>query len=485
MAEITLLATWPAQDNADGYRVRLLDAQGVQLDLQDVATTSATFGPLDELTAYQIELVAYHSSDESAPQLLSVTTPEGEEGASSLVVAWEDAASGDTARLLDDQGAELQDLGAVTSPITLTGLITNTDYQFELTRADATVEVIAFTTPLDIPGVVENLQHTFTTDSLTFTWDADADADDYRLTLSRDGALVEELTTADLTATFSLLEDGTQYDLAILASNAKGDGPTAHYQATTGYIVPAAPTNLRQFEERIIAVICRWDHAEPDKVLDTEVQLLYGDELVMADALDGAATERTFLVPMASTDYLLRVRAGNPAGWSAWAEATVSTEVFPLIDSRLGVLGATYQEDVLHTDTWDGASDQLKGVVEAVQAEPGVTVGGFALTTSYQPPGEAEADDEARFSAAVTLSAEERLIKKTAAPDDEARFAAAITLGVDERLVKKTTAPEDEARFVAAVTLTPAEAQKQYRHYPEDEARFAAAVTLGVTETLV
>ena len=224
--------------------------------------------------------------------------------------------------------------------------------------------------------------------------------------------------------------------------------------AFTGLIAPAPPTNLRQFEERIIAVICRWDHPNPVNVHDTEVQLLYGSEMVLADALVGAATERTFVVPMASTDYLLRVRAGNAGGWSAWAEATVSSETFPLIDSRLGVLGATYQEDVLHTDTWDGASDQFKGVVEAIQAEAGVSVGGFALTETSPLQHEISCEGLGALDQSHSLNVQFRLMRKNQLALDLAAFDQSHTCEINFALVRYQTYALDIAAFDQSPSLS-------------------------------
>ncbi|MCL7941220.1 fibronectin type III domain-containing protein [Halomonas sp. ATCH28] len=364
-----------------------------------------------------------------------------------------------------------------------------TTYRLALTPYDAAGDLdpleTEVTTPIGLPGGVTNLQHTFTTDSLTFTWDAAKDADDYRLTLSLDGAGVEEIVTSDLTATFSTLEDGTQYDLAIQAENAQGSGPIANYQATTQYLPPAMPVNLRQHEERIIAVICQWDHFEPDKVFDTEVQLLYGDELVMTDALDGAATERTFVVPMASTDYLLRVRAGNPGGWSDWAEGTVNSEDFPLIDSRLGVLGATYQEDVLHTDTWDGASDQLKGVVESVKVDSIVSLSGYSLTTTAPSLSSMNAGRETTgVEPLVTIRVSERSIKQTATVSDASGVIPAVELSVSEKEVKKTTSSVSHGAVSPGVSITSAEEKVKFTTEASSHRAVTPSVQIAASEVI-
>ena len=298
-------------------------------------------------------------------------------------------------------------------------------------------------------------------------------------------------TTAALTATHSVSGDLAAQLGSTQATFAADHGVVGYLASTlgettaafTGLIAPAPPTNLRQFEERIIAVICRWDHPDPVNVHDTEVQLLYGSEMVLADALVGAATERTFVVPMASTDYLLRVRAGNPGGWSAWAEATVSTEVFPLIDSRLGVLGATYQEDVLHTDTWDGASDQFKGVVEAIQAEAGVSVGGFALTETSPIPRHIEHDqppDMAVFNSQVSLSVVMRPLQHEISCEGLGALDQSHSLNVQFRLMRKNQLTLDLAAFDQSHTCEINFALVRYQTYALDIAAFDQSPSLSV-----
>ena len=117
---------------------------------------------------------------------------------------------------------------------------------------------------------------------------------------------------------------------------------------------PAAPSDLGQGELRIIAVICHWVLPQPEQTRDVELQLLYGDTLLYYERVSPEQTMRTFPVPMASTQYLLRVRAGNQAGWSAWSETFVRTEEYPLIDSRLAVQASAYAESVLDPGVWGG-----------------------------------------------------------------------------------------------------------------------------------
>jgi len=290
-----------------------------------------------------------------------------------------------------------------------------------------------------------------TTAALTATHSISGDLssalDNTTATFAADHGVISDLSSAldNTQATFAA-------DHGVVGYLASTLGETT--AAFAGLIAPAPPTNLRQFEERIIAVICRWDHPNPVNVHDTEVQLLYGSEMVLADALVGAATERTFVVPMASTDYLLRVRAGNPGGWSAWAEATVSSETFPLIDSRLGVLGATYQEDVLHTDTWDGASDQFKGVVEAIQPEAGVSVGGFALTETSPIQHEISCEGLGALDQSHSLNVQFRLMRKNQLALDLAAFDQSHTCEINFALVRYQTYALDIAAFDQSPSLS-------------------------------
>ena len=279
-----------------------------------------------------------------------------------LEVSWPaiDGATG--YRLAIYQGeALLEEITTTGLAHTFTGLAAETTYHLELTGLDGDTELDTLTlevvTPMGLPGAVTNLQHSFTTDSLTFIWDEVEGADDYLLTLSRDGALVEELTTTELTATFSGLEDGIRYTLEIRGRRGPGEGESVLYEADTGFLAPATPINFHEVSRRIIAVEPGWELVEPDKVRQVRIQVLIGNDILYDEVKTEAATSRLFPVPMASTDYFVRVRAGNPGGWSDWLEGTASTLVYPLLDTRLGVIGAAYQEAPLYPDTWNGGSD--------------------------------------------------------------------------------------------------------------------------------
>ncbi len=327
-----------------------------------------------------------------------------------------------------------------------------------------------------VPSEITGLGHTFTTSSLDFTWDAQSEADGYVATLYRDGAQVASQDVATAAASFTGLEDGTTYTLELYAYNAEGDGPTTSYQATTGYVIPATPTNLRQFEERIIAVICRWDLSEPDKIHDVQVQLLYGSELLFDEVNEGAPTERTFVVPMASTDYLLRVRAGNPAGWSAWAEATVHSEKFPLIDSRLGVMGATYQEDALYPDTWDGGTD-LAGV-----GDPQPVEGGVELVFGQAALVDTSDTDDVSTNVAISNIAS-RVVKKDYSSRDISSSNTSVSItDIESRLVKINYSLSEKSSASSSVSISDiVSVVKQYRYTDPDEA-VSAGTSVSVSD---
>lgn len=228
---------------------------------------------------------------------------------------------------------------------------------------------------------MDGVDYTFTETSLTPEWPAVEDADGYVVALFRDEVELDRADVTGTSATFEGLEDGTRYTLSFYAYNAQGRGPeTTGYDATTAYKIPSPPSNIRQDGEMIIGISTLWD--APEKTNQLHIQLFYGDQVLYDEYAPGSQTARVFPVPMASTNYLLRIRAGNPAGWSEWAEAVVYTEKYPLIDSRLGVMATTYQESYLYPDTWSGGSGkQSEGVVESSQVAPRPGEGSFSLMT--------------------------------------------------------------------------------------------------------
>lgn len=159
---------------------------------------------------------------------------------------------------------------------------------------------------------------------------------------------------------------------------------------------PSAPIDLGQGELRIIAVICHWVVPEPEQTQDVELQLLYGDMVLYYERVPPEQNTRTFPVPMASTQYLLRVRTGNQAGWSTWSEAFVRTEEYPLIDSRLAVQAAAYAESVLDPGVWSGeVSDRQSN---------GADVGDVGFSFDVQLLGNQDAVTRAAIAAAFGVS---------------------------------------------------------------------------------
>jgi hypothetical protein len=200
-----------------------------------------------------------------------------------------------------------------------------------------------------------------TIDTLTFTWGAADNADTYNARLYRNGSLVEQqLGLEALTATFTGLEDGVQYVVEINGVNDLGPGPAGVLPATTAYIPPTAPTNLRQEGETYVLIKVLWD-APPEKVTfyESMIEIVEPYRVIKQDVIPPAPTERVYGVPRAATTYRWRIRAGNPGGLSAWAELDTIYPIGINLDSRLAVLPAAYLEDYLFPDTWDGGTNLI------------------------------------------------------------------------------------------------------------------------------
>lgn len=163
-AEITLLVTWPAPEYQGillPYRVRVRDDQGTLLQQQETTDTYAMFGPLAELTTYQVELAVYspaNDADATTPQTLTLTTPEGAAGSAVVQLDWEAPASGDALQLLDNRKQLIEAIDPATPPATFSGALRYAYHYIELTRASGDVEQFwLYTPPKTLPDVHSTL----------------------------------------------------------------------------------------------------------------------------------------------------------------------------------------------------------------------------------------------------------------------------------------------------------------------------------------
>lgn len=224
-----------------------------------------------------------------------------------------------------------------------------------------------------LPGHVGEYEVDQQETSLGVSWEPVPFASGYHSALYLDNALVQEKDHSEAQVLFEGLPHSRRFRIEIEPYNEVQDGLKTEIQTHTVFLVPPAPHNIRQFEERIIAVDLRWDLDYPETIDEVQLEGWDGDTMFLQSTMDAWQRDRVVPCPSTGTTYLFRMRSGNPSGWSDWVEFEGYTEVFPLIDSRLAALAATYQESVLHEDTW------IKGATDNTYRVPDETSGGVSL----------------------------------------------------------------------------------------------------------
>jgi hypothetical protein len=382
--EYEIQVNWGAIDGATRYRLTL-NQGATQVDQVTTIGLTHTFHGLSPETDYLLTLEALDDTTVIETMTLEVLTPIGPpdsvEGIdytailSSLAFTWNPADNADsyTATL----NGESQTV--TTEAAEFSGLAPGTTYTLEVYASNGvgdgpTTTVQATTLALGAPA---NIQHTATTDSLAFTWDAVSGADGYRATL--DGV---EQDVAATEAAFTGLEDGTEFTLTLRAYIATGEGDAATYQVTTQYLTPAPPENVQWGPPRALGIITSWE--VPEKVTFLQSAILLQGRPVAAEILDHTETSRDWWLPYAGREFTWRIRTGNPGGYSDWVETTVyTTDIF--VDSRAAVLGAAYQEDYLFPDIWDGGTDQQgAGDPQNVLGGPVITEANYRLDNNTE-----------------------------------------------------------------------------------------------------
>lgn len=393
----------------------------------------------------------------STYSLTATNAWDSETSSYSAVVEWS-AAEGATEyrlRILDQDESVVEEVTTTYLSHVTHGLEGSATYLLELS---ATIDGAGVEYPphslVTPPAIIEaaiEVQHTFSLDSLSFTWGEVEGADRYRLVLAQGESFHEEKTTSDTSLTFDGLQSGTAYSLAIQPGSDAGFGSPSNYIATTAYPPPDPPSNIRQDGEMIIGISTLWD--APVKTNQLHIQLFYGDQVLYDEYAPGTQAARVFPVPMASTNYLLRIRAGNPSGWGDWSETVVYTEKYPLIDSRLGIMATTYQEDVLYPDTWDGGTD-ISGVGSPQKINMGVSL------------------DFLRFE----------FISPVFASEEQAISVSARVGGFISRPVRHVYEDNDNPAYMG-VTATVGDftsrLTQQFYEHPSDSAAIGASVSVG------
>ncbi len=359
-----ITAVWTAPGH-NGSAITHYDLQyrespsGTWQPIDDIppTSTSRTISQLDNGTTYEVQVRAangvgdgdWSSSATATPQLEAPGVPGSlalTEGDEEITASWNAPTSGGTPSHYDLQYR--QDGVGNCTPVevtsgtshVITSLTNGTTYEVQVRAANSTGDSnwsdSSTGTPYGVPAAPAAPMLTAGDTQITASWDAPSnngsDITEYTLAWVESGESDwdDELVEEGTSYTIMSLTNGTEYDVRVLATNARGNSawsPTETATPEPALEAPGTPDKpeLEAGDEQITA---SWEapssggapsHYDVQYREDgigswTEEEVLSGTELVIDSLTNG-------------TTYEVQVRAANSTGDSIWSAS--STEVQP------------------------------------------------------------------------------------------------------------------------------------------------------------
>jgi len=286
--------------------------------------TSYTATGLTNGTKYAFEVRAVNSrGNGSAIEVITSPKPapttvrnlNALENDQSVDISWDAPTSGTfTGYWVSLDGTNWTNVGMNTS-YTFTGLDNGMEYTIYVCAVNvgaqspnATVKA----TPATTPDVPQSLSVTVSDGDVTLTWNAPLDDGGSAITkyqVSLDGQPWIDVDAADTEYLFAGLDNGTEYEFAVRAVNAKGEGAEDTIKAIPA-TVPNAPQNISA-QAGDQEVLLTWDAPDDDKgrtILNYQVS---SDGITWIDVI---GTSYTFTGLDNDMEYTFYVRAVNEMG---------------------------------------------------------------------------------------------------------------------------------------------------------------------------
>lgn len=233
--------------------------------------------------------------------------------------------------------------------------------------------------PEAIPEKPFNVVGSVTETSVSLVWDTDFYSSNSKISLYKKGELIKETDNSLNSCVFGELVNGTDYLAIIHASNDAGYSEAYEYPFKTLYVLPEPVTNIRQEKQHTMIVPVKWDLPSNTQVTEIEIEARDTSGVVFYNETSKKLKEEANVYVLLETEAIeVRIRAGNPKGWSAWsAWVSLVSEGFLKPDSLLGMLAATEQPLVQHPETWTGTSMENRGIIEKLGISPSLMISKF------------------------------------------------------------------------------------------------------------
>ncbi|MDE5417489.1 fibronectin type III domain-containing protein [Labilibaculum sp. DW002] len=372
----SLTVTWDAVTDANDYDLDVRPAGGSWTTVA-LATTSYDYTGLDAETTYEFQVRANNSIGASAnSSLVSATTlvaPTAPEVPTNIIassitfnsftISWDAMADTEDYDVnVRASGGSWTTINTLATSYDYSGLDAETTYEFQVranngigssdySNISSATTLVGPTAP-EVPTNV--MASNITYNSLTISWDATTDADDYDVNMRVSGgtwtAVNVSATTYDLTG----LDAETTYEFQVRANNGIGSSSySVAISATTleAPTPPDAPANVMASNITYNSFTISWDVAADADNYDLDIREEGGNW----SSVNTSATTYDFSSALASTNYEFKVRSNNSIGSGAYsAVGLLTTEDIPVPAIPTGVLASDITSNSF-TISWNSA----------------------------------------------------------------------------------------------------------------------------------
>lgn len=371
---LPLAITSPSADTG----VRLVNGQGYSLQVR--AVNSAGVSPVSNIVTV---------APASAPPRPTVTVTPGDSAVSVSYALTGDGGSPLTRVEYSLDGDTWVDTASLATSFVLTGLPNGTpvDVQVRAINAIGTgaASAVATATPRTVPGAPQSVAAVSNTGSLDVTWSAPSSDGGSAITgytvrvyaSATSTSVVASCTTASTSCTVTGLTNGTEYYVAVTASNVAGAGPASAPRATgTPLARPAAPTitSVAAGDQRLTVAFTAG--AAGDRAI-TRYQYTTDDGATWTD-LSGLSSPLVISGLTNGTTYSVKLRAVSAAGAGAASNAGSGKPVgYPGVPGNITATAANNSIVVAWTD-----ADPNGGVVQSYTATAFSAAGAGSTVTT-------------------------------------------------------------------------------------------------------
>ncbi|WP_372753597.1 fibronectin type III domain-containing protein [Labilibaculum sp.] len=367
---------WNAVSTATSYDLQIREQDG---DWESINTSeiSYDYSGASAATTYEFQVRANNEAGSSSYSAIASVLTEAAPTApdtpnnlmasnvtyNSFTISWDAVTDADNYDLsVRPQGGDWTFINTIsTTTYDYTGLNAETTYEFQV-RANNSIgssdysEIVSATTLAapTAPAVPSNLQASnITYNSLSISWDAVTDAEDYDLNVRPVGGSWTLINLSTTTYDYSDLIAETTYEFQVRANNSIGSSDYSGIVSATTLeapTTPEAPSNIIASNITYNSFTISWDVVAEADDYDLDIREEGGDWSTISTGLISYDYSNAF----ASTSYEFRVRSNNEIGSGDYSSiGSLTTEAIPVPETPTSLMASNITTSSFNL-SWDG-----------------------------------------------------------------------------------------------------------------------------------